>query len=91
MYIIKDYSFNKAKLLGVTIKPSIKKGKQIDVYKNNDYVASIGAINYNDYPTYIEKKGIDYANQRRILYHQRHKKDLSKINSAGYYAYNILW
>ena len=91
MYHIKDYSFNKAKLLGVTIKPSIKKGKKIDVYKNNDYVASIGAINYNDYPTYIEKKGIDYANQRRILYHQRHKKDLSKINSAGYYAYNILW
>jgi hypothetical protein len=91
MYIIKDYSFNKAKLLGVTIKPSIKKGKKIDVYKNNDYVTSIGAINYNDYPTYIEKKGIDYANQRRILYHQRHKKDLNKINSAGYYAYNILW
>ena len=84
MYIIKDYSFNKAKLLGLTIKPSIKKGKKIDVYKNNDYVASIGAINYNDYPTYVEKKGIDYANQRRILYHQRHKKDLSKINSAGY-------
>ena len=91
MYVIKDYSFNKAKLLGVTIKPSIKKAKKIDVYKNNDYVASIGAINYNDYPTYIEKKGIDYANQRRILYHQRHKKDLSKINSAGYYAYDILW
>ena len=90
-YKITNYSYNQAKKLNVEIKPSSNKKKKIDVYKNNDYVTSIGAINYNDYPTYIEKKGIDYANQRRILYHQRHKKDLSKINSAGYYAYNILW
>ena len=91
MYQIKDYSYNKAKLLNVTIKPSTRKGKKIDVYKNNSYIASIGAINYNDYPTYVQKNGNEYANKRRLLYHKRHRKDLNKPNSAGYYAYNILW
>ena len=32
MYKILDYSFNKAKELGVDIKPSTKKNKKIDVY-----------------------------------------------------------
>ena len=73
------------------ITPSTRKGKKIDVYKNGDYIASIGALGMNDYPTYIKKNGVDYANKRRALYHQRHKKDLNKANSAGYYAYNILW
>ena len=91
MYQIKDYSYNKAKLLHVTIKPSTRKNKKIDVYKNGDYITSIGAKNYNDYPTYIKKNGIDYANQRKKLYKERHKKDLNKPNSAGFYAYNILW
>ena len=91
MYQIKEYSYNKAKLLNVSIKPSTKKNKKIDVYKNGDYITSIGAINYNDYPTYIKKNGIDYANQRKKIYKLRHKKDLNKPNSPGYYAYNILW
>ena len=91
MYQIKEYSYNKAKLLNVTIKPSTRKGKKIDVYKNNNYIASIGALGMNDYPTYIQMNGIEYANERRKLYKQRHKNDLNKPNSAGYYAYNILW
>ena len=91
MYQIKEYSYNKAKLLNVTIKPSTRKNKKIDVYKNNNYIASIGALGMNDYPTYIKKNGIEYANQRKKLYKQRHKKDLNKPNSPGYYAYNILW
>ena len=91
MYQIKDYSYNKAKLLNVTIKPSTRKNKKIDVYKNGDYITSIGALGMNDYPTYIKKNGIDYANQRKKLYKERHKKDLNKPNSPGYYAYNILW
>ena len=91
MYQIKEYSYNKAKSLNVIIKPSTRKGKKIDVYKNNNYIVSIGALGMNDYPTYIEKYGIEYANERRLLYRKRHKKDLNKPNSAGYYASNILW
>ena len=91
MYQIKEYSYNKAKLLNVKITSSTRKGKKIDVYKNGDYIASIGALGMNDYPTYIKKNGKEYANERRALYHQRHRKDLNKPNSAGYYAYNILW
>ena len=91
MYQIKSYSFKRAKELGVEIKPSKRKGKKIDVYMNNNYITSIGALGMNDYPTYIEKNGLVYANERRLLYHKRHKKDLNKPNSAGYYAYHILW
>ena len=53
MYKITDYSYTKAKQLNVDIKPSKTKGKKIDVFKNDNFITSIGAIGYNDYPTYI--------------------------------------
>ena len=90
-YQITDYSYNQAKKLGVQIKPSTKKGKKIDVFKNQKLIASIGALGYSDYPTYIREKGLEYANFRRALYKQRHKNDLNKICSNGYYADKILW
>ena len=88
-YKITDYSYDQAKKLNVEIKPSTNKKKKIDVYKNNKKIASIGAIGYNDFPTFIDKKGIEFANQRRKLYKIRHKKDLNSKN--GYYANKILW
>ena len=88
-YKIKDYSYNQAKKLNVEIKPSSNKKKKIDVFKNNNKIASIGAIGFNDYPTFIEKKGLEFANQRRKLYKIRHKKDLNSKN--GFYANRILW
>jgi hypothetical protein len=36
-------------------------------------ITSIGAIGYLDYPTYIEKEGLDKANQRRRLYKLRYE------------------
>ena len=42
MYRITEYSKQKAKELDVEIKPSTRKHKKIDVYKNNKLVASIG-------------------------------------------------
>jgi hypothetical protein len=89
MYKISDYSFQKAKLLNVVIKPSKNKNKKIDVYKKNQIIASIGAKGYNDYPTYLEKKGKEYANERKRLYKIRHKNDIHTGN--GYYANKILW
>jgi hypothetical protein len=88
-YNITDYSYEQAKKLNVTIKPSTNPMKKIDVFdENNIKIASIGSINYSDYPTYILDKGINYANNRRKLYHIRHKKDES-IN--GQLAKLILW
>jgi uncharacterized membrane protein YebE (DUF533 family) len=90
MYNISNYSFNQAKKLGVEIKPSSRKGKKIDVFKNGDKVASIGAIGYKDYPTYM-KEDKRLAEQKRKAYKARHKIDRTIKGSAGYYADKILW
>lgn len=90
-YRISDYSKEKAKKLGVTIKPSSNPLKKIDVYKHGEKIASIGASGYNDYTTWIKKEGLNHANKRRTLYKMRHEKDRHKKNSPGYYADKILW
>jgi len=89
-YKITKYSYQQAKKLNhAEIKPSSNKKKKIDVFKGDKKIASIGAMGYNDYPTFIKTKGVSYANERRKLYKQRHKKDLNSKN--GYFANNILW
>ena len=88
-YKITDYSYKKAKELGVVIKLSKTKNKKIDVFKNDKKIATIGDDRYLSYPEYIQEKGLEYANERRKLYKQRHKKDLSKGN--GYWSNKILW
>lgn len=89
MYEIKDYSFKKAKELSLTIKPSTRKNKKIDVYKDDDYLFSIGSIKNFDYPTYVLEKGKAYAEKKKALYHQRHRKDLKYFK--GFVAMYILW
>ena len=90
MYNILSYSYKKARDLNVDIKPSARKNKKIDVYKNNVYICSIGDVNYSDFPHYL-LKDVSYAKQRQKLYQQRHQKEKNKVNTAGYYAYHILW
>ena len=95
-YRIKTYTKNQAKKIGVTVKPSKTKGKKIDVFKKGVKVASVGAVGYNDYPTYmeLERKGKvekGTADKRRKLYKIRHKNDRSVKNSNGYYADKLLW
>ncbi len=58
MYEITNYSKDQAKKLGVQIKPSTSKNKKIDVFKNSEKVASIGAKGYKDFPTYTKEKGL---------------------------------
>jgi hypothetical protein len=91
MYSIKQYTVDKADKLGVVVKPSTKQSKKIDVFKDGVKVASCGAIGYDDYPTYIQKKGKQYADERRRLYKIRHKEDRSKKGTPGYYADKLLW
>jgi hypothetical protein len=91
-YEIKPYSFKQADKLGVKIKPSTNPKKKIDVFDyNNQYILSIGARGYGDFPTYLEEKGKTYADERRRLYKIRHNKDRMKEGSAGYYADQLLW
>lgn len=91
MYKITNYSYKKAKKLGVQIFPSTNKTKKIDIYKNNKKISSIGANGMNDFPTYINKKGIKYAKTRRRLYKIRHINDRKKKGTNGWYADKILW
>ncbi len=90
-YTITQYTLDKAKKLGLSVKQSSNKGKKIDVYKDGKKVASVGAIGYSDYPTYIKTKGLEYANERRRLYKQRHNKDRNKKNTNSWYADQLLW
>ena len=64
-YHITKYSYDQAKKLNVEIKPSTNKKKKIDVFKNDKKIASIGAIGYLDYPNFIKKNGLEYANQKK--------------------------
>ena len=89
MYTIKKYSYDQAKKLGVTIKPSESKNKKIDVYKDNNFICSIGDSRYNDYPTFLEIDK-DLALEKRRLYHIRHRKD-NIIGTRGLYSLKILW
>ena len=87
MYNITQYTFDRAKELGVVVKPSTLKGKKIDVYEDNKKIASIGAIDYKDYPTYLKEKGKEYAEERQRLYHIRHKENTLNEKLALY----LLW
>jgi phage terminase small subunit len=90
-YNIKQYTYDQAKKLGVQVKPSSVKSKKIDVFKDGKKVVSVGALGMNDYPTYIQTKGKEYADTRRRLYKIRHEKTRGKVGSASYYADRLLW
>jgi len=90
VYKITNYSYKKAEENDLNIVPSKKKNKKIDVYKNGEYIASIGDKRYNDYPTYLIKNGKQYADERRKLYYKRHNANSSKY-SADNLAKLILW
>ena len=88
MYTITEYSFRKAKDLGVDIYPSKRKYKKIDVFKNGKYITSIGDIRYMDYPSILAKEGKEIADKHRRLYRNRHKND---NGITGKLALAILW
>jgi hypothetical protein len=91
MYVISDYTKSQANKLGVSVKPSSKKGKKLDVIKNGAVVASIGDVNYLDYPGYVKTRGVEYANLRRSAYRARHAKDINVVGSPGFYSGRLLW
>jgi hypothetical protein len=87
MYDILPYTKQQARKMGVTVVPSTRAGKKIDVYRGSQYIASVGALGYLDYPHYLKGYGKEYADERRRLYHARHTG-----NSQGErLAKKLLW
>jgi hypothetical protein len=83
-YKISQYSLDRAKELGVIIKPSKVKNKKIDVFKDGIKVASIGDIRYTDYATTGNKK------QRR-RFKLRFDKSRKVVGSNSYWSDQLLW
>ena len=90
MYQIEPNQKKNAQKLGVKIKPSTNPKKKIDVFKNNEKIASIGATGYMDYEKY-KKIDLDLAKKKRTNYKKRHEKDRHIIGSNGFFADKILW
>ena len=90
-YNIKPYTYDQAKKLNVEIKHSTNKTKKIDVFKNGKKLCSIGAYGMNDFPTYIQKKGLTFAKTRRKLYKIRHNRDRKIKGTCGWFADKLLW
>lgn len=91
MYVITAHTKRQARRLGVDVKRSSVKGKKIDVFKNGRKIASVGAIGYGDYGTYLRTRGKTYADERRRLYKIRHARDRKRRGTKGYYADQLLW
>jgi hypothetical protein len=87
MYPIRPLQIQNSRKLGLTIKPSTKKNYKLDVYKDGDYITSIGHKKYKDYAIYLEEKGKDYADERKRLYHLRHRNE----GIRGELSKLILW
>ncbi len=92
MYKITPYTMAQARRLKVIVKPSTRKGKKLDVYdRKGNYLTSVGARGYFDYPSYLKLYGKAVADQRRRLYKIRHRGDRKIKYSAGYFADQLLW
>lgn len=95
-YKIKEYTYFKARQLGVIVRSSKNIDKKIDIFDlDGNYITSVGAYGYADYPTYLEyeEKGKvpkGTAKLRREAYKKRHvyRKD---IYTNAWWADQLLW
>ena len=75
----------RARELGVTVMPSTRKHKKLDVYDSEGRkVASIGHLGYSDFLQHGDP-------ERRRMYKKRHEKNRHKVGTPGFYADKILW
>lgn len=96
-YTVTQEIKRRAKALGVEVRPSRNPKKKLDVYDKDDnsFIASIGQAGANDYHLWLKEKGQAYANERRRLYHIRHKGEAPRIKNgkptASHLAKVLLW
>ena len=88
-YKISARSKKIAKALGLDLKPSTVGFKKIAVYRNGKKIADIGDRRYLDYHSYKKQYGTATAEARRMVYKQRHQKDIASGN--GKLAWLLLW
>ena len=88
MYEISKKQYEIAEQLQIEICPSENPRKKIDVYKNGDYICSVGAINFKALKELIELYGRDEAYRKRNLYLSRHK---SNCDLKSIYEIRLLW
>lgn len=96
MYKINSRTHALAAKLGVTVRPSTTKGKKLDVLKNGKKLHAIGAIGYDDYPTYLQQEEMGIvppgtARKRQKAYKSRHATNRKRKGTAGWYADQLLW
>lgn len=92
MYKILPYTKARARRINVIVRPSKRQGKKLDVYdRQGNYITSVGAKGYLDYPSYRKLYGREIAEKRRKLYKMRHKKDRKIRNTPGWFADQLLW
>jgi hypothetical protein len=96
MYKITPRTHALAARLGVSVRPSTTKGKKIDVLKDGRKLHAIGAIGYDDYPTFLmqEEMGIvprGTARKRQKAYKSRHANNRKRKGTAGWWADQLLW
>lgn len=92
MYSILPYTYDKAREMGVFVRPSDNQKYKLKVFDNQgNFITYVGANGYSDYPHYIQSHGIEYANKRRELYKKRHNKDRNIKGSRGWFADKLLW
>lgn len=91
-YTIQPYTFNRARELGVKVRPSSVGNYKLDVVGGDGkLITRVGDRRYGDYPTFLKQEGKEVAEKRRVAYKQRHSKDIGVKGSRGFYAGNLLW
>ena len=80
-YEINERSHERAKEMGLQLKPSTQKLKKVDVFKNEEYLFSIGDMRQKDYYEVLKEEGAVKAGELRTKYRKLHKydKDFDKI------------
>jgi len=89
-YRILSRTRERAKRLGVQVKPSTNPLKKIDVFEGGVKVASVGQAGASDYPHYLQRDR-ELALQRQEAYKRRHARDRVVRGSAGWWADQLLW
>ena len=80
-YVITQYTLDKIQELNqklntsdFSIQLSENPLKKIDVFLKEKKIATIGDINLGDYSTFIEERGLEFANKRREAFYNRFKR-----------------
>jgi len=91
-YVLLPRVKRNAKELGVSVELSSNPKYKIEIYDNQGlFMFYGGATGYKDYATYLYEDGKEVADKRKKAYESRHKKEIQKPQSRGWFIYKLLW